>query len=246
MSERLKLWYELACAWCGMIFAVGYTASLAFVAGFLPPASPNLDKAHLAQYFVDHHSGVAVGATLASIFGAFLLPWSAQLTIQMARIEGARPVLSIVQGFGNAVTSLIITAVPLFWVTMTYRTDASPDSIQTLNDLSWIFYCMSYMLTTFAWIAMGLVGLAEKSKPRLFPPWVCFLSIITGLLWIFNDAIPFTKVGPLAWDGLITYYLLFTLWLGGHFITAICTILEVRRRMKSLDIDERAEVLLTA
>jgi hypothetical protein len=231
IPEKRKLRYELLCAWCGIIFSVGYTLSLSVFNQFVPPASPNLSAVELTRFYMEHRDGIKLGSTLGSVFGAFLLPWTALVSIQMARIEGSWPVLSVLQGIANAVSALIFSLIPLFWIAIVYRDNPNPEIVLALNDLSWILFCVGYPVTTFAFLAIGIVGLNDANTPRLFPPWLCYFTMFTGLIWVFNDAIPYTKTGPLAWDGLVTYYVLFTCWLGGHFLMAIYTILEVRRRI---------------
>lgn len=63
MSEKTKLKYELLCAWCGIIFSVGYTLSLSVFNQFVPPASPNLSALELTHFYMEHRDGIKLGST---------------------------------------------------------------------------------------------------------------------------------------------------------------------------------------
>jgi hypothetical protein len=78
-----------------------------------------------------------------------------------------------------------------------------------LNDLGFILFNLTYSITSVQAIAAGLVGLADKSATPVFPRWVSWWAIFTGLSFIPITAMPFFKTGPLAWNGLITFWGLF-------------------------------------
>ena len=84
-------------------------------------------------------------------------------------------------------------------------------------------------------IAAGLAGLAEESARPVFPRWVCFWAIFTGLSFIPITAMPFFKTGPLAWDGAITFWALF----GTYFVwtgsTTVCMVRDANRRLRAED-----------
>jgi hypothetical protein len=48
----------------------------------------------------------------------------------------------------------------------------------------------------------------------VFPRWVSYWAIFTGLSFLPITAMPFFKTGPLAWNGAITFWGLF----GTYFI----------------------------
>jgi hypothetical protein len=234
MNPKTKLLYESICSWSGVAFVVTYIVCLAFIAGFLPPPSPNFSAEAMGQHWANHHDGIVLGATLASAFGVLLLPWSAQLCIMLARIEGQGPVLTIIQGMGGALTGWIMVSTPILWLAAAYRPAIPPALVQSLTDSAWMTLCMTYAVTTVQFWAIGLVGLADTSARPLFPRWLCWLILITGTMWVFNDAIPYHKTGPLAWDGAITLYTLFSFWLGTSLLISVYMIRDVRFRLRAM------------
>lgn len=230
MNNKTKLCYELMCSWSGILFVITYVGCLGLVAGFLPPPSPNLSAEAMAQHWLDHHDGIVLGATAASAFGAFLLIWSAQLCVMLARIEGPAPVLTIIQGMGGALTGWIMVSDPILWLAAAYRPSIPAPLVQSLTDTAWMTLCMTYAVTTVQFWAIGLIGLADTSARPLFPRWLCWLTLVTGTMWIFNDAIPYHKTGPLAWDGAVTLYTLFSFWLGTSLLLSVYMVKDVRAR----------------
>jgi hypothetical protein len=231
VNAKAKLRHELICAWSGIIFVATYVVCLGLIAGFLPPPSPNLSAPEIAAFWARNHDRIVAGATAASLFGVLLLPWSAQMAIMMARIEGPSPVLTIIQAMGGALTGWIMVSVPVTWLVATYRPAIDPGVLQSLTDSAWMTLCVTYAVTTVQFWAIGLVGLADTSAKPLFPRWLCWYTLFAGAIWVCNDAIPYHKTGPFAWDGAITLYTLFTVWLTATLLLSLYMIKDVRARI---------------
>src|SRR5260370_10245690 len=97
MTTRQNLKYQLLAAQCGFAFEILYTIFWAYFGHNLPPASPNLSAQDLASIFAQHHNAILFGNCMAALVGILWIPWTAQLTVVMWRIEGSSPVLTIIQ-----------------------------------------------------------------------------------------------------------------------------------------------------
>jgi hypothetical protein len=235
MTTRQNLKYQLIAASSGVAFELLFTI---FWGGFghnLPPASPNLSGPDLAAYFALHHSAILFGHTMAALVSVLWIPWTAQLTVVMRRIEGSSPVLTIIQFTGGILTAWVLMFCPAIWATAAFRTDIDPNAIRTLNDLGFILFNITYAVTSVQAIAAGLVGLADHSARPVFPRWVCGWAIFAGLSFIPLTAMPFFKTGPLAWNGLISFWTLF----GTYFIwtasMGVCMAKDASRRLREED-----------
>jgi hypothetical protein len=232
MSTRTSLKYQLLAAQCGLVFEVLYTFFWAGLGHNLPPASPNLSAPDLAAFFAQHHEAILLGNSIAALVGALWIPWTAQLTIVMWRIEGSSPVLTIVQVIGGALTAWVLMFCPAIWAAAAFRPDIDPSIIRMLNDLGFILFNITYAVTSVQAIAAGIVGLADESATPVFPHWVCYWAIFAGLSFIPISAMPFFKTGPLAWNGAITFWGLF----GTYFIwtasMGICMAKDAARRLR--------------
>ncbi|MGH7878683.1 MAG: hypothetical protein ACREQD_04235, partial [Candidatus Binataceae bacterium] len=108
MTAKQNLKYQLIAASCGFAFETLFTI---FWVGFghnLPPSSPSLSGPELAAYFALHHNAMLFGYSMAALVAVLWIPWTAQLTVVMRRIEGASPVLTIVQLSGGILTAWVL------------------------------------------------------------------------------------------------------------------------------------------
>jgi hypothetical protein len=232
MTAKQNLKYQLIAASSGFAFEILFTV---FWGGFghnLPPASPSLSGPELASYFVLHHNAILFGHSMAALVAVLWIPWTAQLTVVMWRIEGSSPVLTIIQLIGGILTAWVLMFCPAIWATAAFRPNVDSNTIRALNDLGFILFNITYAVTSVQAIAAGLVGLADKSERPVFPRWVCGWAIFAGVSFIPLTAMPFFRTGPLAWNGLISFWTLF----GTYFIwtasMGFCMARDASRRLR--------------
>jgi hypothetical protein len=232
MTAKQSLKYQLRAAQCGFAFEALYTIFWGYFGHNLPPASPNLSAPDLAAIFTQHHNAILFGNSVAALISVLWIPWTAQLSVVMWRIEGASPVLSIIQLIGGALTAWVLMFCPAIWATAAFRTDIDPNTVRTLNDLGFILFNITYAVTSVQAIAAGMAGLADQSATPVFPRWVSWWAIFTGLSFIALTAMPFFKTGPLAWNGALSFWALF----GTYFIwtasTSVCMAKDASRRLR--------------
>ncbi len=232
MTNKQNLKYQLLAASSGFAFEILFTL---FWAGFghnLPPASPNLSGPDLAAHFALHHNAILFGNSMAALVAVLWIPWTAQLTVVMRRIEGSSPVLTIIQLSGGILTAWVLMFCPAIWATAAFRPDIDPNTVRTLNDLGFILFNITYAVTSVQAIAAGIVGLADKSAQPVFPRWVSGWAIFAGVSFIPLTVMPFFKTGPLAWNGAISFWTLF----GTYFIwtasMGVCMMKDASRRLR--------------
>jgi hypothetical protein len=231
MDERLSLRYQLISAWCGPAFLITFVLFWGVIGQNLPNPSPALNAADLAARYSGHLADIRLGFIMSLIVIVLYMPWSALLATQMARIEGRFPVMAYLQLLGGGLTVMVVSFSAFFWVTAAFRPERDPALIQLLTDLGWLCIDLQYACTTLQMIAAALVGLGDKSKTPLFPRWVCFLTIWCGLSFLPASLTGVLKIGPFAWDGILSYYFPYLCWLGWFTIASTFMIREVRRRM---------------
>lgn len=216
----------------GFAFEVLFTI---FWAGFghnLPPASPSLSAPQLATHFLMHHNSILFGNSMAALVAVLWIPWTAQLAVVMWRIEGSNPVLTIIQLIGGALTAWVLMFCPAIWAVAAFRPDADPNIVRALNDLGFILFNVTYAVTSVQAMAAGLVGLADKSARPLFPRWVCYWAIFTGISFVPLTVMPFFKRGPLAWNGVICFWTLFGIYFLWTASMGVCMVKDVLKRSR--------------
>lgn len=234
MIQGDNLKSELFGAWSGVFFAIVYVILMALVAQLLPPPSPDFTPAQLAAYWAER-PGITLGASLVAFFSFLLITWSAELTVMMWRIEGNTPFWTIVQAMGGALTGWVFISTPVRLVLAGFRGIENPVALQSVVDSAWLDLTMTYVVTSVQYWAIGIVGLMDKRPNPLFPKWLCYVALSSGVIWITYSAIPWNRSGPLAWDGLIGLYVAFTAFLGTMVLLSAYMIMDVKRRMNGAE-----------
>jgi hypothetical protein len=232
MNIRESLRWQVLAAECGIAFEILFTIFWGFFAHNLPPAAPSLTGPQLVTHFAAHREAILFGNSMAALVAVLWIPWTAQLTVVMRRIEGANPVLTIIQLSGGILTAWVLMFCPAIWATAVFRTDLEPNTIRALNDLGFILFNITYAVTSVQAIAAGVAGLVDKNERRVFPRWVCYWAIFTGFSFVVLTAMPFYTTGPIAWNGAISFWGLF----GAYFVwtgtMGYCMIRDARRRLR--------------
>lgn len=82
----MNLRMQRLCVWCGpgliLIFMIGFL----FVAGLVPPPSPNLGASEVARFYTEHQTRIQIGLIISMIGSGLAFPWAAVISVQMRRI----------------------------------------------------------------------------------------------------------------------------------------------------------------
>jgi len=222
----------LLAAQSGFAFEILFTIFWGWCGHNLPPASPNLSASELATHFALHHNAILFGNSIAALIAVLWIPWTAQLTVVMWRIEGSSPVLTIIQLIGGILTAWVVMFCPAIWAAALFRADSDPNLVRTLNDLGFFLFDITYAVTSVQAIAAGLVGLADKSARPVLPRWVSGWAIFTGISFVPLTAMPFYKTGPLAWNSAISFWAVFGTYFFWTASMGICMAKDASRRLR--------------
>jgi hypothetical protein len=196
------------------------------VAGFLPPPSPNKSQRAIAAIFRDH-SRVRVGAAMF-FFGSclFVVPCSV-ITTQMRRIEGSNHALANVQIVSAAIGVLAIQIPAALWLAISYRHGTSQSVIVTLNDVAWFFLLGAVGSAVVQNLSIGICILGSDGS--VYPRWVGYVNLWLVIGLMFGVFIPFFKTGPLAWNGVIGFWLVAVSFFAWAFVMWIYTAKAIER-----------------
>jgi|GEM_PF-212684 len=195
------------CAWSGVVFVILFFIGFGGLAGFVPPPSPNENAAQIAQLFTDHAFRIRAGLVLTSLCSALLLPFFAVISVQLKRIEGAASPLAYVQMTAGALACLEFIFPVMIWQAAAFRPDRSPDAIQLLNDLGWLPFLGIVSTAIVQGIAIGIAILRDARAIPIFPRWSGYFNIWAVSLLAPGGFIVFFKTGPLAWNGVLAWWL---------------------------------------
>lgn len=196
------------CIWCGPAMVVIWIVSFVFIAEFIPPPRPDASAAETLAMFTDNAARIRIGLVLTLFASALLVPFSAVVAAQMARIEGRRPVLAVTQ-FGSGVALSLEFIVPIMvWQAAAYR--PSPERlvmISMLNDMGWLMFVGVISSVVIQVLCFGVVILLDSRDQPLFPRWAGYWSVWVALLLAPAGLVPLFRQGPLSWNGLFAFWI---------------------------------------
>lgn len=173
--------------------------------GWLPPPSPNLSDAETARIF-----RVANGDVTRVVFAAwfFFAPFIAAPAVaianQMRRIEGPGPALAKMQMLMAPLVAVVVEIAAGLWLAAGYRPGVSDSAIVTLNDIAW-FFLLGAVGPGFIQM-MSVVLCVLQGDGSIYPRWLGYAILWVALLDVPGGVLMFFKTGPLAWDGLIAFW----------------------------------------
>jgi hypothetical protein len=209
------------------LFFVGFVIS-----GFLVPPSPQNSAEQMAELFRDHKYPIRIGMIVIMFSAALLGPWVAAVSVQLRRIEGRHSPLADIQLGMGFLLVLEIIFLSMFWQVATFRPERSAESIQLINDLAWIPFAGLTSTVIIQALSIGIAILMDSKTAPVFPRWAGYLNLWAAVVWVGGTFNVFFKSGPLAWNGVIAWYMPIGMY--GIWLTAMSSLLlrEVRANGK--------------
>ncbi len=203
-SDRLNF---LLLVWSGPVCIVTVLLGWMVLAGFLPPPSPSLSPTETVAVWQDHTNLKRIGLILCVWGGTLYVTFSVAVMLALRVGESGRRILSTAQAalgiFGTVFFTLnffILSMVP-------FRLDTDPQSIQPLHDLGFAMTFSPVPPFTFQYLLIALAILQDRSPRPAFPRWVGYVNIFCGLLLVPPCLILLFHSGPLAWNGLFSFWI---------------------------------------
>lgn len=197
---------QLVLLWSGP--AVGLVLLALFVAfpGFFPPMSPTMPAEQVAQFYDQHRALIRLSMVGFNLCGIMIVPFLVLIVGQMKRMSTQSHVFAY--GYLAAVVSgaTLFALSNIFFGVAAFRSDRSPEVIEALNDLAWMSFIapVGMIVGQFAMLACAVY--ADRGPDPVFPRWVAHLSVVTALAMLPSVMATVFKTGPLAWDGLVSFW----------------------------------------
>lgn len=201
------------CNWSGWVFLLLWLVGFVFFAQVVPPPSPDESAEQIAEFYRAHTGGIRFGLLLTLFVSPLYASWSAAIAAQMKRIRAAHPVMAELQLVLGGLTVLVFMIPALLLEIAAFRPDRSPEAIQALNDIPWMMFIGMGATAILQPFVIGVVILQDRRDTApVFPRWVGYFNIWTAVLFLPGPLCVFFKIGPLAWDGLFTWWIPFVLF----------------------------------
>ena len=207
-SSRTHSASQLWCCYSAIPFMVLFGVGWVLVARFLPPLDPGMPAAALADLFRAHGVRIRLGMMICMFSTLFLLPFSALVSAQIARIEGDGPRVwtytSLMASAGNIIGFIF----PLmFWNVAAFRVERAPELIMLLNDLAWLPFTGMAVPFIALPICVAIAGFIDSAATPVFPRWFCYYSIATTVVIMPAALVIFFQSGWFAWNNLFGWWL---------------------------------------
>jgi hypothetical protein len=209
------------CVWCGPVGVLFWLIGFAAFAHFVPPPAPTHPPAEVVALYEANRTGIRIGMLLSTFGAALFMPYFSVFSVQMCRIEGRYAPLAWAQ-LGLASATVLGFILPMIFIQVAaFRPDRAPSEIQLFNDMGWVWFIGYVSVGVLQWLVIGVAILRDPRVDRgaepILPRWSGYLCMWTALLFAPGCMCVFFKSGPLAWDGLFTWWIpasVFSLWMG--------------------------------
>jgi hypothetical protein len=211
--------------WSGVVLVAALIVAQGLMMGFIPGPPPALEPEQLKQIFVERKGSILIGALLQIICWSFYATWAIPIIMFIRKMERSWPVLtyaSLVNVGGGWVFFILI---PMTWAVIAFRAETLPANIiQIMND--WVWFDWLYTWPSFSiWMFMIAAAIFfDHNVPTVFPRWVAFFNLWSGVLIFPAGLIGFFKTGPFAYDGLISFWFAVVVFFGWMVVMTVVSL----------------------
>jgi len=206
-----KSWKFLA--WMGPVFLGAFCLLWGALAGNIPPFLPSADPQTVWQHYADHRLAIMIGMSVCLTLTACYMAWSVAVSKVMERIEGKDGIWSKIEIMGGTITCAPITVACAIWLTAAHEiNNITPGIAHMLYWGGWLLIDLAYMVTSFQIAGSSIVFMRDKREKKLVPDAVCWWGWVTVASFFVVNAIPFVTTGPLAFNGVISFWIAFFTW----------------------------------
>ena len=221
-------WSQRLCVWSGVLFAVLFFVGFGLIARYIPPPAPARTAAEVALSYGNNANAIRAGMIISMYALVFFVPFTAAISVQLKRIEGEHTPLTYAQlGIGCTLPVAFFPALYYFQVAA-FRPERTPEAIQTLNDMGWLPFTGIIYAIFVQNLVIGFAVLSDQRAQPVYPRWYGYFCLWTALLYCPASLDVFFKDGPLAWNGLFSWWLSLLAFFAWIVVTVVVTLRAVR------------------
>lgn len=177
------------------------------MAKLFPPLSPTASADEITAFFIDHKIWIRFGIAGSLLAIVVSFPYLAAICLRIRRVEGRAGMLTLTQLLAAAVFVPAFIFAFIILAAAAFRPESRPPEItMALDDLFWLWFVGIAGTIIVQNLTLAIAAFIDRTEPRTFPRWygylnlwVATLSLPGGMTVVFND-------GPLAWNGVFSFY----------------------------------------
>jgi hypothetical protein len=224
-DRRVELWSCYGCYAFLVLFGIGWAG----LAGFMPPPRPSADAEEIARQFREDTTGIRVGMVISMFSSALLRPWGGAICSQIRRIDARGGAL--VWAFIAAQACIVIEFIYpcAFWCVAAFRPEDAA-RVQSFNDLAWLPFLGIVATGMFQMVALAVLTLQDRRADPVYPRWFAYFQAWCAIGVAPAGGIYLFKTGPLAWNGILAFWLAVTVAFVWLLVTTLMTVRAIKRQ----------------
>jgi hypothetical protein len=206
-----RTWKVLA--WSGPIFLFAVFVLWGFVARNMPPFPPSATPEEVKAHFIELRLPLLIALSVCVTMTAFYMAWSVAVARLMERIEGPGGLLSKLEMMGGTITCAPVMVTLAIWLAAAHEAQyLDAGVVHLLYWMGWLLFDLAYFVTSLQIAAISIVFMRDKRAKKLVPDAVSWWGWVTFASFFAVSAIPFVTTGPLAFNGVISFWIAFFTW----------------------------------
>lgn len=203
-------------AWNGVFYTLLFIGGWIFFAKFIPPYPPSEGADAIAERLRSNFYMIRIAMIMQMIASAAFIIFTAALGSIVSRIEGRAGILTTITHLSGLGLALLTFYPAMWWLTATFRPERDAELLYLLNDTAWLQFIGGLFVGWLIFIGPAIAALLDRGETNLLPRWYGYLSAWVAVLFLPGQFLFFIKTGPLAWNGLISFYVVlfaFVIWM---------------------------------
>lgn len=224
------------CLYLVPLFCCAFLLSFWNFNGFFPPISPGLSATEVADFYRENLASIRTSMIICNLIGVSLIPFYTVIVTQMMRMKNSSRVFAYSYLIAVVNGATMFALADLAWLIAAFRPDRDPQLIQLLNDFAWLAFTTPVGFILIQNLCLALAIYLDKNEQPIFPRWVGHFNIATALIMAPSAMAIMHKSGPLAWDGLISFWLkfiTFSLYIAVMFFVVRSALIKQERQRTS-------------
>ncbi len=206
-STASRLRAQQAILWSAPVLAIVLLVLFAVFPGFFPPMSPNMSAAEVGEFYRDNTGLIQFSMVGFNLFGILIVPFFCLIMTQMQRMRSQSHIYAFSYLTSVVAGATLFALSNIFFAVAAFRPDRGDALIQVLNDLAWIIFIAPIGMLVAQFLLLAMAVFADDRRTPVLPRWVGHYAVLTALIMVPSAGAAVFRDGPLAWDGLVSFWL---------------------------------------